>query len=278
MSKKWLVVISLMIFYVSKFNAAQITRVILASDTNPSYIQFWPLVATAWKKIVGIQPTLFFIAPEDYPIDSSVGDVIRINPVPGVSTSLQAQVIRLLGGAYFEDEICLISDIDMVPLSKSYFLKSVEEASEDSFIVYRNGHDPDRFPMCYNAAKGSVYKEVFRLSSTDEIPKKIIEWEKRGFGWNTDEFILTEYVKAWHQVTKRAVFLNHPVSRRIDRLVWMDRGEWGYDKNKLRSEEYIDAHLLRPLNKYVKENLSIIRDLGFDRQEIISIIKECLKQ
>lgn len=199
-------------------------------------------------------------------------------PIPGVPTWLHAQVIRLLGGAYFEGDICIISDIDMVPLSKAYFLESSREVPEDHFIVYRDGHDPQRFPMCYNAARGSVYKEMFSIRSIAEIPQKILEWAQRGLGWNTDELILTEYVKAWYAANGRVAFLGHQVTRRIDRLTWLVQGYWGYEAHQLRAGIYIDAHLLRSFTTYQRENLSILRDLGCSRQERIYIAKELGKQ
>ncbi len=67
-------------------------------------MDFWPLVAKAWKKIVGIKPTLVFIAPADVEIDETVGEVIRFEPIPGIPTAQQAQVLRLLIPTLFEDE------------------------------------------------------------------------------------------------------------------------------------------------------------------------------
>ena len=247
----------------SRGNAAEITRVILASDTNPDYIQFWPVVASAWKKIIGIEPTLILVAEDDFPIDDSYGDVIRFKPIPNISTSLQAQVIRLLGGAYYPDEISIMSDIDMLPLSKRYFKESAKHAPDDHFIVFRNGHDNGlRFPMCYNAAKGSVAMEVFDIKSVDDIREKIITWAKEHRGWSTDEIVLTRLVKKWMKETGRVTYLNHYVSSRVDRIHYMEHKTWGYIPHLLRRGKYIDAHMLRPWNDYYEENMQIVHDLG----------------
>src|ERR1700737_349362 len=94
------------LFSCSSLIAARIDRVILGCDANPMYIEFWPMVARTWKEIVGVKPTLALIAPSSMVIDESLGDVIRFEPIPGIPTSFQAQVIRLLLPAYFEDEVC----------------------------------------------------------------------------------------------------------------------------------------------------------------------------
>ena len=55
----------------------KIDRVILSSDTNPYYLDFWPIVAKAWVKM-GIKPTLALVGNEPVEIDESLGDIIRI--------------------------------------------------------------------------------------------------------------------------------------------------------------------------------------------------------
>src|SRR3990170_756122 len=119
-------------------NALKINRVILAVDTNPTYIQFWPVTARAWHKILGVRPTLALIADSSVHVEKSVGDVIRFDPIPGIPTSLQAQTIRLLLPALFENDVCILSDIEMMPLNRKYFENSVKSVDENSFVVFRD--------------------------------------------------------------------------------------------------------------------------------------------
>ena len=86
--------------FFKNIKAFKINRVILATDANPDYIQFWPIVAKSWKEIVEVKPTLALIANKETKIDESLGDVIRFEPIDGIPTSFQAQVIRLLLPAY----------------------------------------------------------------------------------------------------------------------------------------------------------------------------------
>lgn len=255
--KKAIFLVPLIFFNLS---ALKIDRVILSCDTNPTYIQFWPIVAKAWKELIGIQPTLALIAEDDVDIDTSLGDIIRIKPIPNIPTSLQAQVIRLFLPAYFENEVCLISDIDMLPLNKDYFIDSIKNIPENKFVVYRNMAygNMSRFPMCYNAGKGSLFKEIFKIRNINEISGKIKDWHSLKLGWDTDEKMLTKLLLNWNKVSKKCVFLNHNAmpERRIDRL------KWGYDKKKLKEGYYIDAHMVRPLDKYYKEIKELLDDIG----------------
>lgn len=258
---KNIVKITLLVLFTS-IRGFTIDRAILACDTNPMYLQFWPLVARAWSQLIGIKPTLFLITDDpNTPVDTSLGDVIFVKPIPGVSTATHAQVMRLLGPVYFPNDICIMSDIDMLPLKKDYFVDSVAHIPDDQFVVYRDkgyGDDSIRFPMCYNAGKGYLYQSIFKVNSIDNIPGKIQEWVSNKWGWETDEVALYKHVYGWEKVKTNCVFLHHTsmVERRIDRACW------GYDKQKLKRNFYVDAHMVRPLDKYRKEIEELAQDLG----------------
>lgn len=230
--------------------AFKLDRVILATDANPAYLEFWPTVAKAWKEIIGIKPTLALIATPDVKVDESLGEVIRFEPIPGVSTALYAQAIRLLLPAYFEQEICLVSDIDLVPLNQEYFLQKTLSVSDDCFVVYRDGaygREAHKFPMSFVAAKGSTFKEVFALGTVQDIPALIEAWSNEKLGWYTDELMLHKYLTNWKYYGNRCIKLGHGVERRIDRSYWT------YDREKLQKNYYIDAHCPRPYSAYSKE-------------------------
>lgn len=258
MSKLKKIVLLIILFAVNTGYSFKIDRVILGCDTNPMYIDFWPLVAKAWKKIVGVKPTLALIAPKDFKIDESLGKVIRFEPLPDIPTSFQAQVIRLLLPAYFEDEVCIISDMDMIPVQKNYFVNAVAGTDKKCFVVYKDGaFDSDHnkeYPMCYNAASGKTFKEIFHISKLSEIKDKIKEWYALNLGWSTDQQILYRALNNWKDKKTRLIKLGHDVHPRIDRI------KWKYDKNRLKDNYYIDAHLLRPYSKYKAE----INKLAFD--------------
>ncbi len=230
-------------------HAFMIQRVILATDTHEDYIEFWPIVAKAWKDVMGITPTLALIAKEGIEIDASLGEVIRFDPIEGIPTSFQAQVVRLLLPTLFPDDICIVSDIDMVPLKKEYFIDTVKPYSRDAFVVFRDNAyraQECKFPMCYIAAKGQTFKEVFNIDQNGSIEQKMREWYALNLGWNTDELVLYESLKNWDGWKARGVKLGHGVGNRIDRSCWM------YDPQFLDQGYYIDAHCPRPYSAHKK--------------------------
>src|SRR3990172_8018007 len=133
--------ISLILFFSlissSFLNALDLNRVILSTNNNPLYIEFWPVVAPLWEAM-GLRPTLALVADENCTVDSTLGDVIRFPPLKDVPVAMQAQVIRLFLPAFFPDDGCLIADIDMLPISRSYFFSGAASCPDRSFLVYRD--------------------------------------------------------------------------------------------------------------------------------------------
>jgi len=240
-----------LIFVLSFFNisAIKIDRVILATNNNPDYIQFWPIVAKTWKEIIGVKPTLALISDENIEIDESLGEVLRFKTIPGVSTALHAQTIRLLLPAYYENEVCIISDIDMIPLSKKYFTDDIKDLPDDAFIVFKNGYYEAniyhfKYPMCYNASKGKNFKEIFKIKNVNEIESIIKKWNSLNLGWGTDETILFKYLNNWKHYKTKCIKLGHFDDKRINRT------NWNYEEQKVKEGYYDDAHCPRPYIQY----------------------------
>ncbi len=242
--------------YFVPINCFKLDRVILATDANPMYLEFWPVAAKVWQQVTGLRPTLALVADSSVVIDETLGDVIRFEPIPGISTSLQAQVIRLLLPAFFPDDGCLLSDIDMIPLQKNYFINSVINVPDDFFVVYRNRayNDQDNhYPMCYNAAKGRVFAEIFGVSGVNRaeimanIRTIIINWAQLKYGWGTDEMCLVCELEKWPNYANKCIKLNHSGGPRVD------RSRWKYDLRWLQLGGYIDSHMLRPYSQYKTE-------------------------
>ncbi len=98
----------------------KINRVILSSNESKEYLDFWPIVSLAWKKI-GIEPTLIYTGVE--PITSK--NFININ-VSNIDTAFLSQNVRLLAPSLFPKDVCIISDIDDMPLSQDYFQDNIK--------------------------------------------------------------------------------------------------------------------------------------------------------
>jgi len=251
------IIMSILFLVAFQISGIKIDRVILSTNLNKGYSKFWPLAAQLWQKIVGIKPTLAFIAPEGVYIDESLGDVIRFNPIPKIPTSLQAQTIRLLLPILFPDEVCLISDIDLFPLQKDYFISNVKKFPEDSFIVYKSEaySTANYYPMCFCAGKGSTFYELFvepfneiLENETNKkliISKLITHWASLNYGWCTDEQILSQCVNNWKYFQTRCIRLPGRHRNCIG-----NKTIHSFSVQQLKEYGYVEAFLPKPYNQF----------------------------
>jgi len=236
-----------------------IKYVLMGSDTNPMYLEFWPVVSKIWKEVFGIIPVLGLICDEDSELyEDEFGLVKKFKNINGVNSGLQSQIVRFYLPKYL-DGVCLISDIDMLPLSPTYFKNNSEKQTEDNIILY-SSDNPEclrakQYPMCYFSADSKLFPKVFDID---------LNWEQfcmylsiRNEGWFTDQRYLYDKVNEYKNKTNNVIFLNrgwNPTA--IDRI---DRVNWKYDEDKVKKYGYIDSHSLRPYSKYKTEVDKLIK-------------------
>jgi hypothetical protein len=239
----------------------KVAYVILACDSNPNYLQYWPVVAKAWTRRIGVHPILYLIEKpgETINIDDSLGTVIRFKAVDGIPTSMQAQCIRLLAPQLVDtDEFVIISDMDIIPIQEKFFQGYLADVDEKNWISYTLFCQ-----MCYNAATPTIWKSVFNTDINDSskpkeiydiIKAKLIEWHAIDMGWSTDQYILRKNIGKTRQysIMRKA--------GKVNRLARQVHKTSDIDLNIL--EQYIDYHLPRPYEAFKKDLDKIFDKLG----------------
>lgn len=229
-----------------------IDYVILGSDENPYYYDFWPIVSKVWKEIFNITPVLGLICDEDSDfIDTEYGIIKKFKKTENVDIGLQSQIVRLFLPKFLKGN-CLISDIDMIPLSKQYFTESSSGITNNNLIIYSSDNpeclSEKMYPMCYFAANSEVFLKIFDLD---------LNWEQfclylrnRNESWYTDQKYLYEKTNNFCRKND-CIFLNRGWSGMAHRRI--DRASWGYDRSIVSEGYYIDCHSLRPFKTFKKE-------------------------
>ena len=175
----------------------KIDYVILSSDKNPFYLDFWEPVSLMWREKIGIKPILAFIGDQDQIVDHGTYIIHEIKTLPDIPVSFQAQVIRLYLPKYYKKANCLISDIDTMPLNKDYFCAPAASMPEGEFLVYNGAAYPgrSRVPICFNLASGDTYTKMLRLESHDSFASFCkfllsLKLDRIPPYWNVDELYL----------------------------------------------------------------------------------------
>ncbi len=218
---------------------------------NPMYLDFWPIISKTWKEVFNITPVLGLICDEDSDfIEDEYGLVKKFKAIEGIDTGLQSQIIRLYLGKELTGNI-VISDIDMVPLSKQYFIDQVVDFDSSKIYVMSSDNaecnNNKEIPMCYNISDSQLFARMLELDNTwVEFANRL---NSMGFGWTTDQnYLWVKMQQFKEQYPNDVVLLSRGWPRGADRRI--DRLWWSYDANLVNSGHYIDSHLLRPYQQY----------------------------
>ena len=229
------------------------------------YLDFWPLVAKVWRLRMGIEPVLIYIDENhDIPIDTTYGRVLKLKPTPGVPLYIQAVWGRFWGATLFPDKVCIVSDIDMFPISRTYFIRNLESIPVDKYVhMFPPGHkmppfpativrksyyvhnDPT-FPVCYHVGLGATLSRVLKLnpnwdtSVRDLAAHPFSDDHKYKPQWGIDEGYTTGLMTSYPDQSIFTYCLR-PFGR-------IDRINWSYKAHEIRDDMYGDCHSVRPLS------------------------------
>jgi hypothetical protein len=215
-----------------------IDYVIISSDDNPMYKDFYPIVSKRWLEL-GYKTYYVNITDKDEIIENEYGIIHKIKSLDFVSTGFQSQVVRLFSSKFIDGNI-MMSDIDMLPINGDYYHQYNSELTDDNVIIYSGqpyGNVP-YYPMCYVVSKSSNFRKYLDIENINFSQYCKMLSDNYGQAWNTDENFM--YDRFQSHLDKLVIKNDRDFSRRVD------RGNWIYNIDLLKSGYYIDSHMLRP--------------------------------
>ena len=215
---------------------------LIGSNMNPFYLDFWPVVSQVWKQKFNITPVLGLICDEDSDLyDDGYGLVKKIKHGDYFDSGNQSQLVRLYLSKFLNGN-CIISDIDMIPLSKKYFIDDLKKYKKNDLVVMSSNHPmdgPNQYPMCYVAGHSSTFNKIFKTNVSWNVFLSSIP----NIGWYSDQDFLYEAINKYDKKNLKFPYRGFFNDR-------VDRSAWNYDENLVKNGFYIDSHLLRPYNEY----------------------------
>lgn len=255
----------------------KLSHVVVSSDLNPRYLDCWPLAKQAWREIAGLEPVLVLIA-DHAPAGLDADPNVRVfPPVDGIHTALQAQCIRLLYPALVEGATgVLVSDVDMVPLNRSYFHEPATKVGERDFLAYRDVFfAASEIPICYNAAHPRTWGDVFRVSDAADVHAQLGEWGtgirydavRGGHGWDTDQVILFRTLVERARQERDVWILDDRFTNlhRLESPHFGPGGPEGALAQWIRRGLYSDFHLRLPVAENASTNRKVVDLAGAAR-------------
>ena len=111
--------------------------------------------------------------------------------------------------------------------------------------------------LCFNAALGNTWSELFEVRTVSDIKKLLIEWYPKDYiafknNWYFDQIKLRERLEIFREVYPERVKTLNDKETNFNRL---NRDNLKVDMEKyLSSEEYFsDFHMPRPYNLYKRK-------------------------
>ena len=155
-----------------------------------------------------------------------------------------------------------------MPLSKNYFFDKIKELNDNNFVIYRpDACPPNMLALCFNAALGETWNELFEVSTVDSIKKLLIEWYPEDYiafknNWYFDQIKLREKLENFRKVYPNRVTTLSDEETNFNRL---NRDDLKNDMKKYLSseEDFSDFHMPRPYNKY-KRKINKIYNKAFN--------------
>ena len=202
----------------------KIDRVLLSVNNNKTYSCFWNMVSYVWKTKFNIFPTLIFYGTEDEfksnNFDFTYGDYILLEKFEDISCDGKDWVTTwcpFYAATLFDEEICMTSGIDQIPISNSFF-ERVNHIDNNMFVVgfsevyenyttktlgYFNTQTNIMYPSSHLAAKGKKFKEIFEISDTwkNEIYKVFgnkTKYYLSNDNWGLDECYSSDKISSYH--------------------------------------------------------------------------------
>lgn len=224
----------------------KIDYAIMSSDDNPMYLDFWPVVSKLWHRL-GITPILLYFGDTD--LDSDEYGIVIKMPQREDLPLATCWARYWLPSQRLADTF-IITDIDMLPFSKWYFVDQLEQYDDNDYIHLNPCISTySRLPSCYHVAKGSRFKQMLGLhdsfeESFNHLRKQYFENESdyKATGhrqWCYDEFYSSQLILE----DGSAILLNRDGGQSGHRI---DRTNWVYKEKLMRQEYYYDSHSLRP--------------------------------
>jgi len=246
----------------------KVGTILTATDSNPLYCEFIPSFVKAWKKLIPEADICIVLIAHEIPdAYKPYADHIRLfPPIEGIHTAFQAQCIRLFYPRQIaRDEGVLITDMDMLPMRRSYYTDPIANIPNDTFVVYRDVCLPSEIAMCYNIAHPRVWESVFGSASIEDNFRKIYsevsyDGQHGGSGWATDQIFFAKQFHAW---TGPKAVLDDRVTRfcRLDRVLPHQFINRLTLYGAIRGGVYADYHCLRPYSQYKELNDFVVNCL-----------------
>jgi hypothetical protein len=265
----------------------KIDRVLLSSNNNKLYYEFWNHVSKVYREKFDLIPTLIWVGTEEEKIKCEIseeyGEVIIVAPNKNYSVNSQCTLATYWATQFFPDEVCFICGIDEIALSGRFIKEMIKEFSDDDYLMliadaYQNQHwsiQNSVSPSGYHVGKGKIFLDIYKFEKefsetieivmSSKILQKYLESNRGGYhsenlNWGMDETYISQKLREYNGNYK-IISLNNFKIMESTRIECFRIVETPYDMDKLRNGEYSHSHLCRPFSNHQDYILNMFNNI-----------------
>ena len=237
-------------------------RLIVSSD-HSCFLQFAPIVSKAWRSLFpGLKLTLAYVSDDITPVSKLkilFDDVVIFNNIDGVSSANLAKIARRYACCLYDNEVCMIEDIDTAPLRSDYVINYAKQRKIGTLgliglEVYKGGKDYGKVPASNSFAESYIWKKIINPKNLGfeewvislkgiKIFDNIEDPHSNAYAFS-DESLMRALIKINNISEDLITHINRNCDPRKD---WIDRSWWSIDSDKLRKNEYLLVNFKRPI-------------------------------
>lgn len=245
-------------------NEIVLDEIVVSSNCNSRFINFWPLVCKSWNDIFGISPTLVLVvnSKKDSEIIHAAkkfGKVYLVDEISSMPVENQAKLARWFYACNAGESIVSIEDIDTIFLQSQYLLDRLEHFESHLLLgvgsdieSYADGNVLRKFPASTFTGKGILFAELFGYSPGESFPIFCERFRKLkvfddledpfNYAFNFSDESLIRAMRLKNDFRSIKV-----IPRSLDiKVKWIDRSRWP-KKPLLDTSNYICVNFPRPL-------------------------------
>ena len=243
-----------------------VDRIIVSADEENRFFEFWPIVSEAWNKFFpGVPVSLAFVSKrnEADPLVVKLreyGNVTLFAPLPGIPSANQAKISRFALAASCSEQVCMIEDIDTIPLQREYVERVLRQRRPGELLcvgheVYENTPHQGKFPVSNITCEGELFQQFLNphnlpYDSLIETWKGLEVFDQKESINNpperfSDESLLRVLISRWGGLVRKA---RRDVNIHEE---WIDRSWWKIDPKRLMAGQYVTCNFLRPFSENI---------------------------
>ena len=235
-----------------------LSDVLTSTNMNPLYYKYIPFFIKAWKKhFPNINIHIIVISNKLSEELQPYKHYIKLFPeLQNINTAFIAQTIRILYPAILKNATggIIITDMDMLPMGKKYYIDQIKDIDSSKFVCYRplDCVGKDEMVICYNIAHYNIWSDIFNIKNEEDI-KNILyniysnnnySGQHGGIGWSIDQLYLYKKTQEWNTRTKSLCILQKNIHVIMHNLLQKQNNYY------VRLWKYIDPEIIKYFLSY----------------------------